>query len=55
MSGRQLGDSGTGPAAANRGANVAPNIPAWARERGIMLHDRGRIPAQVIQQYRAAH
>lgn len=29
------------------------NIRAWAREHGIEVSDRGRIPASVIEQYEA--
>lgn len=28
---------------------------AWAKERGIAVPDRGRIPASVVEQYEAAH
>ncbi len=31
------------------------NIRAWAREQGIGVSERGRIPATVIEQYEAAH
>lgn len=30
------------------------DIRAWAREHGIQVSDRGRIPASVIEQYEAA-
>jgi hypothetical protein len=30
------------------------NIRAWAKEAGIAVSDRGRIPARVIEQYDAA-
>jgi hypothetical protein len=29
-------------------------IRAWAREHGITINERGRIPASVIEQYQAA-
>jgi len=29
-------------------------IRAWAKERGIPVSDRGRIPASVVEQYQAA-
>jgi Lsr2 len=29
-------------------------IRAWAKERGIAVSDRGRIPASVVEQYEAA-
>ena len=30
------------------------DIRAWAKERGIAVSDRGRIPASVVEQYHAA-
>jgi len=38
--------------AASRARGAA--IRAWAKAQGIAVHDRGRIPASVIQQYQAA-
>jgi nucleoid-associated protein Lsr2 len=31
------------------------DVRAWAREQGIKISDRGRIPADVLAQYHAAH
>jgi hypothetical protein len=31
------------------------NIRAWAKERGIEISERGRIPASVMQEYEQAH
>ena len=31
------------------------DIRAWAKDRGIVVNERGRIPANVAEQYRAAH
>ena len=31
------------------------DIRAWAKDRGIAVSERGRIPASVAEQYRAAH
>ncbi len=31
------------------------DIRAWAKDRGIAVNERGRIPASVAEQYRAAH
>jgi hypothetical protein len=31
------------------------DIRAWAKDRGIVVSERGRIPASVAEQYRAAH
>jgi Lsr2 len=30
-------------------------IRAWAKDHGIKVNERGRIPANVIEQYEAAH
>jgi hypothetical protein len=30
-------------------------IRAWARERGLPVNERGRIPAEIVAQYEAAH
>ncbi|WP_395110228.1 Lsr2 family protein [Actinomadura sp. SCN-SB] len=30
-------------------------IREWARDRGIPVNDRGRIPAHVVEQFEAAH
>jgi Lsr2 len=42
--------SGRGAAGRERSEDVR----AWARARGIAVSDRGRIPASVAEQYRAA-
>ncbi|VXB96114.1 Nucleoid-associated protein Lsr2 [Microbacterium sp. 8M] len=46
------------PAAASKRPNRNPEtaaIRAWAGENGYKLSERGRIPADVIEAYRAAH
>jgi hypothetical protein len=30
-------------------------VRAWAREQGLEVSDRGRLPARVLEAYRAAH
>lgn len=47
---------------AGRRASAKPNtkrdlapVRVWARDRGIKVSDRGRVPASVIEQYDAAH
>ena len=52
----------TGSPASSRPATVRPvasrhsgvAIRAWARQHGIAIHQRGRIPASVIEQYQSA-
>lgn len=48
---RRAGQSGR-QAQANRTGN--PGVRAWARANGIEVKDRGRVPADVLAQYRAA-
>ena len=33
----------------------AGDVRAWAKGRGIVVSERGRIPASLAEQYRAAH
>ncbi len=41
---------------AGRGANTTDTVAvrAWARENGIDIKDRGRVPADVVAKYQAA-
>lgn len=38
-------------AKANQGPSEAAKIRAWAAEKGIEVSDRGRIPAEIREQY----
>lgn len=52
---RRAGRASVGPAgrsSANRQRTAA--IRAWAREHGVAVNSRGRIPGGVIDQYQAA-
>ncbi len=42
----------TGRTAASR--RRSGDIRAWAKQRGLVVSDRGRIPASVVEQYDAA-
>jgi nucleoid-associated protein Lsr2 len=42
----------TGRTAANR--QRSGDIRAWAKEHGLAVSERGRIPASVVEQYHAA-
>ncbi len=44
---------GTRRAAARGGSSA--DIRAWAREQGLSVSERGRIPAEIVAQYEAAH
>ena len=49
--------AGRGPRRPARPVSVrqhSAGVRAWAKERGIPVSDRGRIPASLIQQYDAA-
>jgi len=37
------------------GAGNASAIRAWARSQGIAVSERGRVPAELAERYRAAH
>ncbi|RCW40166.1 Lsr2 protein [Halopolyspora algeriensis] len=43
----------SGPTSADREQNQA--IREWARKRGLKVSDRGRIPADIVEQYHKAH
>ena len=37
------------------GRDQTAGIRTWAKERGIQVNDRGRIPVSVLKEYEAAH
>ncbi len=47
------GRSSSGQTSADREQNQA--IRDWARKRGLKVSDRGRIPADIVEQYHKAH
>lgn len=47
------GRSTSGQTSADREQNQA--IRDWARKRGLKVSDRGRIPADIVDQYHKAH
>lgn len=56
--GRRVGGrTGRGRGAGSRGAgrNRSAQVREWARNQGLKVSDRGRIPADVVNQYDAAH
>jgi hypothetical protein len=42
------------PARSSSGRRRSGDIRAWAKDAGIQVSDRGRIPASVVAQYQAA-
>ncbi|RRO15761.1 Lsr2 family protein [Saccharopolyspora rhizosphaerae] len=48
-SGTKAGKSSSAPTQADRERNQA--IREWAREQGMQVSDRGRIPAEVVEAY----
>ncbi len=41
--------------AARRSGNNSAAIRAWAREQGLNVNERGRIPGDIVTQYEKAH
>ena len=37
------------------GRQETANVRAWAKDQGIHINERGRIPASVVREYEAAH
>jgi hypothetical protein len=55
--GRKVGGSARRPARGTRRAGSSIDntaVRAWAKEQGIDTKERGRIPADIVEQYRAA-
>jgi hypothetical protein len=63
---RRAGGDGTGRRGGRRGSGASSSpsssdrqrtaqIRQWAREQGMEVNERGRIPKQVVQAYDAAH
>jgi hypothetical protein len=55
--GRPRGKVGRPRAAAAAASGAAPTsqIRAWAKSKGLKVNERGRIPADVIAKFEAAH
>ena len=53
--GHRVSARGAGRAVRRAPRHNQLNIREWARAQGINISDRGRIPADVIAQYQAAH
>jgi Lsr2 len=47
--------SGGGRGRARRSSGNSAAIRAWAREQGLKVNERGRIPADIVTQYEKAH
>jgi len=52
---RPTGGGSSRRSAGGGGDNRVAAIRSWAREQGLAVNDRGRIPASIVQQYDAAH
>lgn len=37
------------------GRDQTANVRSWAKDHGIQVNDRGRIPGSVVKEYEAAH
>jgi Lsr2 len=53
-SGRSSGGGG-GRGRGRRSSGNSAAIRAWAREQGLKVNERGRIPADIVTQYEKAH
>ncbi|MDT0303447.1 histone-like nucleoid-structuring protein Lsr2 [Streptomonospora wellingtoniae] len=51
----QAGRRGPGRRKAAGGGQRASEIRSWAKQAGKSVNDRGRIPAEVVAEYEAAH
>jgi hypothetical protein len=47
--------SGGGRGRARRSSGNSAAIRAWARDQGLKVNERGRIPADIVAQYEKAH
>jgi len=54
-SARKAGGTKRRRARATSNRERSADIRSWAKERGIKVNERGRIPANVVAQYEAAH
>jgi nucleoid-associated protein Lsr2 len=54
-SGRASGAGGGRGRSARRSSNNSAAIRAWAREQGLNVNERGRIPGDIVTQYDKAH
>lgn len=55
--GRRLGgrrSSGRASSRRSGGSSETAQIRAWAREQGLPVNERGRVPAEIVAQYEAA-
>ncbi len=43
------------PGRSEAGRDQTAGIRTWAKDQGIQVNDRGRIPASVVKEYEAAH
>lgn len=56
--GRRVSAAASGSAAQRKRASRSPEtarIRAWAAENGHTVSERGRVPAPIVEAYRAAH
>jgi hypothetical protein len=52
---RQAGSRGVKPVRNSSNRERSHEIREWAKNQGLKVNERGRIPAAVIEQYQAAH
>jgi hypothetical protein len=55
MHGREVTGTTRRPQRSGTDRQQTSGIRSWARQRGIHVNDRGRIPASVVKEYEATH
>ena len=52
---RKTSSSRRRPGRTAAGRDQTASVRSWAKDHGIQVNDRGRIPASVVKEYEAAH
>jgi hypothetical protein len=55
VSGRRSSSKASPGRARRSGSSETAQIRAWAKEQGLAVNERGRVPADIVAQYEAAH
>ena len=55
VSGRRSAAKASSGRARRSASSETAQIRAWAKEQGLAVNERGRVPADIVAQYEAAH
>ena len=55
VSGRRSAGKASSGRARRSASSETAQIRAWAKEQGLAVNERGRVPADIVAQYEAAH